>query len=232
MDGTHPETTEESGRRGGGPVDGAFIAVLSCVLLFLCMGVAVRPTQASRPPPLVPVPLISQGRPWSCGAASLMSVLVYYGVFDDAESQLDAELRPDPERGTAVTSIVAAARRFGLDAEARTGLNIDDLAHELTSGAVVIAAIQAWPAAPVRDWRTAWEDGHYVVVVGVSRERVYVMDPSVRTGYGYLPRDEFVARWHDYDVEGQRQVVWERMGIVIRGGHPLERYPAEPVPVE
>ena len=30
------------------------------------------------------------------------------------------------------------------------------------------------------DWRSRWEDGHYVVVVGLTGERVYVMDPSVR----------------------------------------------------
>jgi hypothetical protein len=58
------------------------------------------------------------------------------------------------------------------------------------------------------------------------------MDPSVRTGYAYLARDEFLRRWHDYDVEDQRVVVWDRLGIVIRGGAGLPRYPAEPMPVQ
>jgi len=192
-------------------------------------GRAIRPPA---PPRLVPVPLISQARPWSCGAAALMATLVYFGVFDEAESTLDADLGVDPKDGTRVTSIVAEARRFGLAADARTGMTLPDLDRELARGAVVIAAIQAWPAGKITDWHTSWEDGHYVVVVGLSRDRVYVMDPSVRTGYAFLRRDEFLARWHDYDLDSGRRVVWDRLGIVIRGGAPLSRYPADPAPID
>jgi predicted double-glycine peptidase len=177
------------------------------------------------------VPLISQSTSWTCGPAALMSALVYFGVFDDPESLLDEELGATPEEGTRVVRIAAEARRFGLRADVRTGLAVDDLSREVASGAVVIAALQAWPEERVADWSTRWEDGHYVVVVGVSRDRVYVMDPSVRTGYAYLTRKEFAARWHDYDVDGGRRVVWDRLGIVLRGRGGLGRYPAEPVPI-
>lgn len=204
------------------------------VLALLVLGTAVtgQAIRASTRPRLVPVPLISQAQPWSCGAAALMATLVYFGVFDDAESRLDAELGTDPERGTRVTSIVAEARRFGLRAEAVTGMTLADLGGALARGAVVIAAIQAWPGQKVDDWRGRWEDGHYVVVVGLTRDRVFVMDPSVRTGYAYLSRDQFMARWHDYDQDGGRLAVWERLGIVIRGTTPLRHYPADPSPVE
>jgi predicted double-glycine peptidase len=188
--------------------------------------------RASRTPRLVPVPLISQSQPWTCGAAALMATLVYFGVFDDAESSLVAELGTTPVDGTHVRDIVSVARRFGLTAEARTRLTLADLEAQLAGGAVVIAALQAWPSRRVPDWRSDWDDGHYVVVVGVSSRRVYVMDPSVRTGYAYLTRDEFLRRWHDYDVEDERVVVWDRLGIVIRGGTGLARYPAEPTPVQ
>jgi len=181
---------------------------------------------------LLAVPLISQAHPWSCGAAALMAVLVYFGVYDEAESRLDDELGANPKTGTRVTRMVDEARRFGLQAEARTGMTLDDLAREVSRGSVVIAAIQAWPTDKVADWSTTWEDGHYVVVVGLSRDRVFVMDPSVRTGYAYLRRPDFLARWHDYELDGTRKVVWERLGIVIRGGRPLPRYPAEPAPVK
>jgi predicted double-glycine peptidase len=202
------------------------------VALILGSGAVGRALTASHPPPLVPVPLISQSTPWTCGPAAVMAVLVYFGVFDEAESQLDAELSATPEDGTRVRDIVAVVRRFGLSADARTGLALDDLTRELGRGALVIVALQAWAKGDVTDWRSHWEDGHYVVVVGVSGDRVYVMDPSVRTGYAYLPRAEFVDRWHDYDVDGGRKVVWDRLGIVIRGGAGLRRYPAEPTPVQ
>ena len=210
------------------------VLVLAASVAALAFGGAAggRALTAARAPRLVPVPLISQSSPWTCGPAALMAVLVYFGVFDDAESRLDAELRATPEDGTHVRDIVAAARRFGLRADARTGLAPDDLSRELSRGAVVIVAMQAWATEKVTDWRSDWEDGHYVVVVGVSDERVYFMDPSVRTGYAYLPRAEFVDRWHDYDRDGARKVVWDRLGIVIRGGVGLLRYPAEPAPVQ
>jgi predicted double-glycine peptidase len=181
---------------------------------------------------LLPVPLVSQGWPWTCGGASLMATLLYFGVFDGPESRLDEEMGATPDNGTRVVNIVDEARRFGLTADPRTGLALADLDRELSHGGVVIVALQAWATSPVADWRTHWEDGHYVVVVGLDRDRVYVMDPSIRTGYGYLTRDQFVERWHDYDLEDGRRVVYDQLGIVIRGEKRLSRYPAEPVPVE
>jgi len=206
--------------------------VVAAMLLILGTAVGGRAFRDPDPPRLLPVPLISQARPWSCGAAALMAALVYFGVFDEAESVLDSDLHVNPEEGTTVVSIVSEARRFGLKAAAHTELTLDDLAREISRGAVVIAAIQAWPTDKIADWRTDWEDGHYVVVVGLSNDRVYVMDPSVRTGYAYLHRNEFLARWHDYDMDGDRRVVWNRLGIVIDGGKPIRRYPADPRPIE
>jgi len=215
-------------RRPGGRKVAALVALL---MLFLGTAVGGRALRTPDRLRLLPVPLISQARPWSCGAAALMATLVYFGVFDDAESVLDGDLRVNPEDGTSVASIVREARRFGLKAAARTELTLDDLGRELSRGVIVIAAIQAWPTDKIADWRTDWEDGHYVVVVGLSNDRVYVMDPSVRTGYAYLDRREFLARWHDYDVDAGRRVVWNRLGIVIEGGRPIGRYPADPTPI-
>ena len=129
-----------------------------------------------------------------------MAVLVYFGVFDDAESVLDEELGATPEEGTPVASIVAVARRHGLTAEARDRPHPGRIwtARSRAVGPVIVA-LQAWPDAPVTDWRSRWEDGHYVVVVGLTGERVYVMDPSVRTGYASSPARAILNRWHDYD---------------------------------
>jgi predicted double-glycine peptidase len=229
--------SEAGHSRSARPPDGwrlerALLVLLSAVMV-VSSSTAGEPTiRASLAPRLVPVPLISQSAPWTCGPAALMAALVYFGVFDEAESRLDAELGATPDEGTHVRDIVAGARRFGLSAEAQTGLTLESLNRELAGGAVVIVALQAWASGAVTDWRSDWEDGHYVVVVGVTGDRVYVMDPSVRTGYAYLPRRQFLDRWHDYDVEDDHQVVWNRLGIVIRGRAALGRYPAEPTPME
>jgi predicted double-glycine peptidase len=209
------------------------IAAAVALCATLLAGHAIKASlPLSAPPPLLPVPLVSQARPWSCGAAALMAALLYFGVYDDPESTLDAALGVTPEEGTRVDSIVAEARRYGLNADARVGLTWGDLERGLSDGDVVIVALQAWASRAVTDWRTDWEDGHYVVVVGLSRERVYLMDPSVRTGYAYLTRDQFLQRWHDYDLDGGKRTIFERLGIVLRGGSRLARYPAEPTPIE
>jgi uncharacterized protein len=184
------------------------------------------------PPRLLPVPLISQATPWTCGAASLMAVLIYFGVFDEPESSLDTDLGATPEEGVDPERLVAEARRYGLGAEVKTEMTLADLAEELDRGALVIVALQAWPSDPKVDPETGWEDGHYVVVVGIDARRVYAMDPSVRTGYAYLSRDAFVRRWHDYDVVEGRREAWDRLGIVLRGPRAMRRYPAEPTKIE
>jgi predicted double-glycine peptidase len=186
------------------------------------------------PARLLPVPLISQATPWTCGAASLMAALVYFGVFDEPESRLDDELHATPEQGVHPERIAAEARAFGLAAEVRTGLTLDQLAAELARGSIVILDLQAWPAG--RSARASldvgWEDGHYVVLVGLDDRHVYAMDPSVRTGYAYLTRDALLKRWHDYEVRDGRREEYERLGIVLRGRAALRSYPAEPTRIE
>ena len=190
-----------------------------------------RSVGAARPP-LLPVPLISQATPWTCGAAALMAALIYFGVFDEPESRLDVDLRATPEQGVTPQRIALEARTFGLAAEVRTGMTLGELVEELDRGSLVIVALQAWPSRPAADPATGWEDGHYIVVVGLDDERIYAMDPSVRTGYAYLTRDELLRRWHDYDVRDGSCAAYERLGIVLRGRPAMRSYPAETTPIE
>ena len=182
-----------------------------------------------------PVPIISQASSHSCGAAALMAALIYFGVFDGPESELHAPLAVTPEQGTHPDRIVAVARERGLTADKRTGLTLADVEQALAQGAVVILAIQAWPEKEHRDagaWEASWEDGHYVVAVGLDDRNLYVMDPSVRGSYGFIPRAELVRRWHDFEIAGGRRVEYDRLGIVIRGKPAFRRYPEAPVRVE
>ena len=188
-----------------------------------------------------PVPIISQASSHSCGAAALMAALIYFGAFDGPESELHAPLAVTPEEGTHPDRIVAVARERGLTADKRTGLTLADVEQALGQGAVVILAIQAWPdqALSQRDagawearWESSWEDGHYVVAVGLDDRNLYVMDPSVRGSYGFIPRTELLRRWHDFEIVGGRRVEYDRLGIVIRGTPAFRRFPEAPVRVE
>ena len=184
-----------------------------------------------------PVPIISQATSHSCGAAALMAVLIYFGVFDGPESELHVRLGVTPQDGTHPDQIVAVAREQGLAADKRTNVTLEDVERALAGGAVVILAIQAWPAqepshGQAVPWETTWDDGHYVVAVGLDSNSLYVMDPSVRGSYGFIPRAELLRRWHDFELEGGRRVEYRRLGIVIRGEPRFRRFPETPVRVE
>jgi ABC-type bacteriocin/lantibiotic exporter with double-glycine peptidase domain len=161
-----------------------------------------------------------------------MAALIYFGAFDEPESVLDSALAATPEKGIDPWSLAGEARKFGLDAEVRTEMTLEQLGAELGHGAVVILALQAWPSRPDTDPATGWEDGHYVVLVGLDARNVYAMDPSVRTGYAYLDRGAFVRRWHDYDVRNGRREAYQRLGVVLRGRRAMQRYPEAPTRIE
>jgi predicted double-glycine peptidase len=211
---------------------------LTLVLVFTSALSCSRGTAVSAGDPGVvtaPVPIISQASSHSCGAAALMAALLYFGVFDGPESELHVPLAVTPEQGTHPDRIVAVARERGLTADKRTGLTLADVEQTLAQGAVAILAIQAWSEPSHRDagtWETSWEDGHYVVAVGLDGRNLYVMDPSVRGRYGFIPRAELLRRWHDFEIVGGRRVEYDRLGIVIRGKPAFRRFPEAPVRVQ
>jgi hypothetical protein len=79
-----------------------------------------------------------------------------------------------------------------------------------------------------------WDNGHYVVVLGVDKKYVYFQDPYVRMGKGFVPRKTFEEHWHQImggagpkknrdlknrDLKGRRLTNRRLMhlGIFIRG---------------
>jgi hypothetical protein len=51
------------------------------------------------------------------------------------------------------------------------------------------------------------------------------MDPSVGSGYAYLPINEFFERWHDYEIENGKRREYKNLMIYIKGQNPLTKYP-------
>lgn len=91
----------------------------------------------------------------------------------------------------------------------------------------MILDVQAWTDAPAPvDWANTWEDGHYVVLVGLHEKNIYLMDPSTGAAYAYVPLREFEDRWHDYLIlpDGSRKE-YIHMGIYIKGATPLPSPP-------
>ncbi len=109
--------------------------------------------------------------------------------------------RTTPEDGTQPAGILRVARSYGLRAEMKEGCTVEDLKHALDRGIPAIVDIQAWTEAPAAgfSWSSDWEDGHYVVAVGIDKDNLYVEDPSLLGSRGIIPLNEFVNRWHDYE---------------------------------
>lgn len=152
-------------------------------------------------------------------------------VYDGSESDLHGPLGTGPD-GTAPESIAEEARAFGLEAELREGQNIDSLRQAFLDGATVILDLQAWRSDTTIPWAENWDDGHYVVLVGIDDKQLYVMDPLVATGYAYLPVEELMERWHD--VEERDGVVrrYYQAGIFIKGREKLVSFPEAPIRLE
>ena len=53
-----------------------------------------------------------------------------------------------------------------------------------------------------------------MVLIGYDDENLYFMDPSTGRHYAYIPRGEFVDRWHD--VEGPANTHRQHMVVRVR----------------
>jgi uncharacterized protein len=168
---------------------------------------------SAEPPKLLPLPDVRQGTAYSCGASALQAVLAYWGV-EIREDKLMELLGTDPEVGTPPQAILRTAQDMGLKATLQEHLTLDDLAQHLEAGLPVIVAGQAWREDVSGTWADEWECGHYMVVIGLDHENVYFEDPSLLGSRGFIPREQFLERWHDVDGLGRKYL---RLGILVQG---------------
>jgi predicted double-glycine peptidase len=185
-------------------------------------GQDLGPASAARPAPsplLMAVPDVRQSTGYTCGASALQAVFAYWGI-EEREDRLAARLNSTPEAGTHPLDIIRVARELGLSADIHEGLDLDDLERAVADGTSVIVDLQAWRDREDVPWTETWDDGHYMVLLGLDAENLYFEDPSLLGARGVIPRAEFVDRWHDYEGEppldpGDRMYV--QMAIFIKG---------------
>jgi hypothetical protein len=175
------------------------------------------------------VPDVRQSTGYTCGASALQAVLAHWGT-QEREDRLAARLHSTPEAGTHPLEIVRVAREFGLTADLREGLELSDLETALAAGTTVIVDLQAWRDRTDLPWTETWDDGHYMVLLGMDGENLYFEDPSLLGSRGTIPRSEFIDRWHDYEGDPPLDPTdrkYVRMAIFLRGSRPA---PAAPSP--
>lgn len=162
---------------------------------------------------MIPVPIVRQAYEYSCGAASLASCLYHWEVWDGREPELYPLLNTT-EDGTSGESIVRVAQSFGLTAKSKSQLTLHQLGEYVRDGYTVILSIQAWGNWDNdTDMNDIWDDGHYVVLVGILWGKVIFMDPGIPKKYRALDIDQFMEVWHDYNDAGDHD--WYG-AIVIR----------------
>nr|WP_319537460.1 C39 family peptidase [uncultured Methanospirillum sp.] len=177
------------------------------------------------------VPEVIQSTRYSCGASSLQAVLRFWG-FCVEERDLMTRLETSPGRGTDPEKIVSIASSYGLDAYLLQQVTTKDLTESLKQGVPVIVIAQAWngyeengiwvTVDPDR-WDDVWNDGHYMVVIGIDSRNVYFEDPALLGTRGVIPIDEFLSRWH-FRMGGEGpddpETTYIHPGIFISGKKP------------
>lgn len=169
---------------------------------------------------IIRVPLCRQSTDYTCGVASLQSILGYYGE-DIREDTLAKELGTTSTSGTDCEKIVQYAHGKGYSVEKKTNADIGELKRTIDEGVPAIVVLQAWKDDSTTDYTDDWEDGHYVVAVGYDNDNLYFMDPSTLGVYTYIPQEEFLKRWHDKDDGGNEYI--NIMVVIGKGTQPVYR---------
>jgi uncharacterized protein len=180
----------------------------------------------------LPVPLVRQATDYSCGPAVLMSVLNYWRVFDGNETELYAPLKTSKAHGTDPLNIMDYVKRLGLAVTLQEGTKLTALEAALARKQPVIVDFQAWSEKNPVDYKNTWEDGHFAVVIGIDSEKIYFMDPVISGAYGHLAHQDFLDRWHDYEMRGGKIVKNYQLAIFIEGKTPLTQFPSPMLPIE
>jgi predicted double-glycine peptidase len=209
-----------------------FLAASLALCLFSHHGfassIAQLPNTPKLPSTALALPTMPQATDFSCGPATLLSVLSYWGAYDGNEESLYPILDTTRKDGTHPKKLEEGAKLMGLQAELKTGMTLDNLRDALSQGKTVILDIQAWPdpvKVPNPDWKNMWDDGHYVALKAMDNSFAYFTDSAMKTGFGYMPLGELLDRWHDFEDRTGAIERYVQTGIVIWGKTPLKRFP-------
>jgi len=166
--------------------------------------------------PILTFPETRQATSFSCGAASVQSILYYYG-HEHKEADLVEALPTNPDHGTRPGDIVSYFVEHNLYVHAAK-MTIEQVKWWIDRGVPVMLDIQAWTDNPNEDWATSLDDGHWVVAIGYDDEHVIFDDPSILGNRGYIPFAELDKRWHD--VEDDVKYLKDHFGIAVFGQEP------------
>lgn len=171
---------------------------------------------------LLNVPDVRQPSNYTSGPTALQAVLAYYGT-DVAVDELINQTNTT-ENGTLPDNLAQAARQKGFNAEIKENMTLQDLQQNINQGKPVIIDIQAWRSSNTTtgNWTDDQSDGHYMVVIGIDNQNVYLEDPAILGSRGYIPLQEFLERWHNTFINNKtvNNTTKNHQGIIITGMEP------------
>jgi predicted double-glycine peptidase len=177
----------------------------------------------------IALPDVQQPDQFSCGAASLMSILAYYGAGPEDYDVLKKKLNTTEKNGTDYHQMIRFASEQGLQADAKADMKLAQLEKCLDECKPVICSIQAYAEKVPEDKRAEAyrkdDNGHYLVAIGYDADNIYFMDPSLTGRRGFLPKAEFDARWHDNEGTTEQLRLISHLGLVIWKPAGVAAYP-------
>lgn len=192
-----------------------------CILiLFMGLFVGILPVKAisvNEVPNLIKVPMVRQATDHTCGVAAFQSILAFYGI-EVREDVLAKALKADDYARNGEIKKYAESRGFIV--ERQNNMTIDNLKKQIDISMPVMVCLQAWPKKPLtmEQYKDTWDEGHWVIVIGYDANNIYVMDPSTLGNYAFVPVDEFIARWHDYEDDITKPFI--HFGLTFKSAQP------------
>src|SRR3954463_15019016 len=116
----------------------------AALLAALALSAPARSAPGPAPKPrlpgnALPVPLVRQATSYSCGAASVLSVLFYWKAYDGNETELYPQLNTTEQDGTDPLNMTKVLHEtYGLESKFLENLSVDDLRKYFAQGYTVI----------------------------------------------------------------------------------------------
>lgn len=123
-------------------------------------------------------PTFQTGETW-CGPAVVQAVLAKYGVATEQE-HLAMSMNTGPN-GTSFEELFWLMRCCSVEVE-DTDASVEVVYEDVRRGASAVLCVKAYG------------NGHYVCLVGDSRRNWFFADPSVESGFGFIPKRDFPRR--------------------------------------
>ena len=94
-------------------------------------------------------------------------------------------------------------------------LTVSTLEEFLKVGRPVILLLQAWKDDDdPTPYPIDYNNGHYVVAIGLDNQNIYFQDPWIFGNLGYIKKTQLQGRWHGNTVYPKDRVIYG-FGLVV-----------------